>query len=92
MRMIDLSELNPEQRQAAETVTGPVLILAGAGSGKTRTLTYRVGHMIDNLRIDPKEILAVSFTNKAATEMHERVSKLLGPRKKRGITLSLIHI
>ena len=89
--MIDLSGLNPEQRHAAETVTGPVLILAGAGSGKTRTLTYRIGHMIDNLRIPPKEILAVSFTNKAATEMHERVSKLLGPRKKRGITLSTFH-
>ncbi len=89
--MIDLSELNPEQRSAAETITGPVLILAGAGSGKTRTLTYRIGHMIDNLRINPKEILAVSFTNKAAMEMHERVSKLLGSRKKRGITLSTYH-
>lgn len=89
--MIDLSGLNTEQRLAAETVNGPVLILAGAGSGKTRTLTYRIGHMIDNLRINPKEILAVSFTNKAAMEMHERVSKLLGSRKKRGITLSTYH-
>lgn len=89
--MIDLSGLNPEQKTAAETVNGPVLILAGAGSGKTRTLTYRIGHMIDNLRISPKEILAVSFTNKAAMEMHERVSKLLGSRKKRGINLSTFH-
>ncbi len=89
--MIDLSGLNPEQRHAAETVNGPVLILAGAGSGKTRTLTFRIGHMIENLRIPPKDILAVSFTNKAATEMHERVSKLLGPKRKRGITLSTFH-
>lgn len=89
--MIDLSGLNPEQRLAAETVEGPVLILAGAGSGKTRTVTYRIGHMIDNLKINPKEILAVSFTNKAASEMHERVSKLLGSRKKRGVTLSTFH-
>lgn len=89
--MVDLSGLNPEQRLAAETVEGPVLILAGAGSGKTRTVTYRIGHMIDNLKINPKEILAVSFTNKAASEMHERVSKLLGSRKKRGVTLSTFH-
>lgn len=89
--MIDLNGLNPQQRTAAETINGPVLILAGAGSGKTRTLTYRIGHMIDNLRIPPKDILAVSFTNKAAMEMHERVSKLLGSRKKRGITLSTYH-
>ncbi len=89
--MIDLMGLNPEQRKAAETIDGPVLILAGAGSGKTRTVTYRIGHMINNLKIDPKKILAVSFTNKAAMEMHERVSKLLGSRKKRGVTLSTFH-
>lgn len=89
--MIDLNGLNPQQRKAAETIHGPVLILAGAGSGKTRTVTYRIGHMIKNLRIDPKKILAVSFTNKAAMEMHERVSKLLGSRKKRGVTLSTFH-
>ena len=89
--MIDLSGLNPEQRQAAETVNGPVLILAGAGSGKTRTVTYRIAHMIKNLRIPGKDILAVSFTNKAALEMHERVGKLLGSRNKRGLTLSTYH-
>ena len=89
--MINLSELNPEQRKAAETIQGPVLILAGAGSGKTRTVTYRIGHMISNLGINPREILAVSFTNKAALEMHERVTKLLGPRKKRGLNLSTFH-
>ena len=89
--MIDLSGLNPQQRHAAETINGPVLILAGAGSGKTRTVTFRIAHMIENLRINPKDILAVSFTNKASMEMHERVTKLLGPRKKRGITLSTFH-
>lgn len=89
--MIDLCGLNPEQRIAAETVNGPVLILAGAGSGKTRTMTYRIAHMVANLRLNPKEILAVSFTNKAATEMHERVSKLLGPKLKKGLTLSTFH-
>jgi DNA helicase II / ATP-dependent DNA helicase PcrA len=90
-KLISLDHLNPEQRLAATTVEGPVLILAGAGSGKTSTVTYRIGHMVQNLRIDPKLILAVSFTNKAATEMHERVSKLLGQRHKRGITLSTFH-
>lgn len=89
--MIDLSGLNPAQKKAAETIDGPLLILAGAGSGKTRTVTFRIAHMIDNLGINPKEILAVSFTNKASMEMHERVAKLLGPRKKRGITLSTFH-
>lgn len=91
MNIISLDRLNPEQRCAAKTINGPVLILAGAGSGKTSTVTYRIAHMIANLRINPKEILAVSFTNKAAMEMHERVSKLLGPKRKRGITLSTFH-
>ena len=89
--MISLSGLNDKQRQAAETVEGPVLILAGAGSGKTRTLTYRIAHMVDNLGINPKDILGVSFTNKAAKEMRERVHGLLGKRKSRGVTLATFH-
>ena len=89
--MISLAGLNKEQRQAAEAVEGPVLILAGAGSGKTRTITYRIAHMVDNLHIDPKSILGVSFTNKAAREMKERVAGLLGNRKTRKITLSTFH-
>lgn len=89
--MISLDGLNPEQREAAETVEGPLLILAGAGSGKTRTVTYRIAHMLENLKIPGNQILAVSFTNKAAAEMKERVAQLVGPRGRRGITLSTFH-
>lgn len=88
---ISLSGLNPEQREAAEAVEGPVLILAGAGSGKTRTITYRIAHMLVNLRIPGKQILAVSFTNKAAAEMKERVSHLVDSRQRKGVTLSTFH-
>ncbi len=89
--MISLSGLNDKQRSAAEAIDGPVLILAGAGSGKTRTITYRIAHMVDNLAIPQKSILAVSFTNKAAREMKERVIGLLGKRKSKGLTLATFH-
>src|SRR4051812_45238593 len=89
-RAAHLTALNPAQAEAVEAIDGPVLVLAGAGTGKTRVLTSRIAHILINNRAFPSQILAVTFTNKAAREMRERVGNLIG-RASEGVWLGTFH-
>ena len=87
---VELSHLNPEQREAATHFEGPLLVLAGAGSGKTRVLTHRIAWLVDEMGVDPSSILALTFTNKAAGEMRDRIRKLLG-KEPQGMWIGTFH-
>ena len=84
-------KLNPGQQQAVEYVQGPCLVLAGAGSGKTRVITNKIAHLIRNTGYQPRQIAAVTFTNKAAREMKERVAQTLGRKEAKGLMISTFH-
>lgn len=87
---VDIDSLNPAQREAVLTTEGPLLVLAGAGSGKTRVLTFRIAHMLGDLGVKPWQVLAITFTNKAAAEMRERLAALI-PSGTRGMWVCTFH-
>ena len=89
--LVDIDSLNPAQREAVLTAEGPLLVLAGAGSGKTRVLTFRIARMIGDLGIRPWQILAITFTNKAAAEMRERLAAMLPDGGMRGMWVCTFH-
>ncbi len=86
-----VSQLNPSQREAVRYIDSPLLVLAGAGSGKTRVITQKIAHLIRNCELSPSNIAAVTFTNKAAREMKERVGQLLEGKEGRGLRVSTFH-
>jgi ATP-dependent DNA helicase Rep len=86
-----LNSLNSPQREAIKYLDGPLLVLAGAGSGKTRVITEKIGYLINEAGYNPKEIAAITFTNKAAREMQERVSKLMVGKNSKGLTIATFH-
>ena len=88
--LVDIDSLNPAQREAVLTTEGPLLVLAGAGSGKTRVLTFRIAHMLGDLGVKPWQVLAITFTNKAAAEMRERLAALI-PNGTRGMWVCTFH-
>ncbi|MGN8751628.1 ATP-dependent helicase [Collinsella sp. HCP3S3_D1] len=88
--LVDIDSLNPAQREAVLTTEGPLLVLAGAGSGKTRVLTFRIAHMLGDLGVKPWQVLAITFTNKAAAEMRERLTALI-PSGTRGMWVCTFH-